>query len=187
MSNLVIKIFGSRTEQKERKMPVIVFSVIILLLASCTSNNVIDLSSFGDNASTVKDTPVTDYYPDDQLVLAGKSQFKEGNYGKAYTLFKKALNVVPNDPHALIGYAAASDRLRRFDNSNRAYKKLAKMIGDRPEYHNNVGYSYLLRGNLRQARRHFLKAYEIDPSNEITANNLELLRNSVSHPKRGIN
>jgi len=116
----VIKIFGSRTEQKERKMPVIVFSVIILLLASCTSNNVIDLSSFGDNASTVKDTPVTDYYPDDQLVLAGKSQFKEGNYGKAYTLFKKALNVVPNDPHALIGYAAASDRLRRFDNSNRA-------------------------------------------------------------------
>ena len=160
---------------------------IFLFLASCNTSNVFDISSFSDKASTVKDTSVTDYYPDDQLVVEGKLQFKEGNYGKAYTLFKKAINVVPNDPHAWIGYAAASDHLRRFDSSNRAYRRLAKMIGHRPEYHNNVGYSYLLRGNLRQARRHFLKAYEIDPSSEVTANNLELLRNSVSHPKRGLN
>ena len=28
------------------------------------------------------------------------------------------------------------------------------------------------------------QAYEIDPTNEIAANNLELLRNSINYPKR---
>ena len=58
------------------------------------------------------------------------------------------------------------------------------MIGGRPEYYNNVGYSYLLRGNLLQARSSFLKAYELDPANETTANNLQLLSNSATFAKR---
>jgi hypothetical protein len=29
-----------------------------------------------------------------------------------------------------------------------------------------------------------LRAYEIDPSNERAANNLELLRNSINYPRR---
>ena len=62
--------------------------------------------------------------------------------------------------------------------------KLSGMIGGRPEYYNNVGYSYLLRGNLLQARRNFLKAYEIDPGNDTTANNLQLLSNSASLAQR---
>jgi Flp pilus assembly protein TadD len=35
------------------------------------------------------------------------------------------------------------------------------------------------------ARRYFLKAYDIDPNNPTTANNLQLLGNSVSFAKRG--
>ena len=166
-----------------------IFVLASLLLASCTSIDISsmaveDLSSFGDKAYTVEDTSNIDYYPDDQLIVAGKVQFQEGNFGKSYSLFKKAVNVVPDDPQAWLGYAASSDMLRRFDNSDIAYKKLSSMIGTRPEYFNNVGYSYLLRGDLKSARRYFLKSYEIDPANEITANNLELLRNSVYFPKR---
>ena len=86
---------------------------------------------------------------------------------------------------AWLGYAASSDHLARFDNSDQAYQRLSSMIPNRPEYLNNVGYSYLLRGNLVQARRYFLKAYEIDPANETTANNLELLRNSTTSIQRG--
>jgi Flp pilus assembly protein TadD len=159
--------------------------ILITSLASCTSVDVEDLSSFGDSADTVIDTSIVDYYPDDQLITVGKVQFREGNYGKSYSLFKKAVEVVPNDPQAWLGFAASSDMVRRFDSSDIAYRKLAAVIGNRPEYYNNVGYSHLLRGNLKSARRHFLKAYELDPSNEFTANNLELLRNSVYHPKRG--
>ncbi|WP_411196902.1 tetratricopeptide repeat protein, partial [Rhizobium sp.] len=52
-------------------------------------------------------------------------------------------------------------------------------------YYNNIGYSHLLRGDLRTARRYFLKAYELDPGNEITARNLELMKNSVNYAQRG--
>jgi Flp pilus assembly protein TadD len=59
------------------------------------------------------------------------------------------------------------------------------MIGNTPVYYNNIGYSHLLRGDLRTARRYFLKAYELDPGNEVTARNLELMKNSVNYAQRG--
>ena len=124
------------------------------------------------------------FYKTDELVALGKVQFKEKNYGKSYSLFKRAVEVFPEDPQAWLGFAASADQLGRFDTSDLAYRRLAPMIGSRPEYYNNVGYSYLLRGDLLQARRNFLKAYELDPSNVTTANNLQLLSNSASLAKR---
>lgn len=157
---------------------------IVSLLAGCASVTR-QLSSFGDSSVSSDDLAYASYYANDQLVKEGKVQFRERNYGKSYSLFKKAASVYPNDPMAWLGYAASSDHLARFDNSDQAYQRLSSMIPNRPEYLNNVGYSYLLRGNLVQARRYFLKAYEIDPANETTANNLELLRNSTTSIQRG--
>ena len=143
-----------------------------------------DASTFSDSQRSIRDTSNRSYYPDDDPLAEAKVQFIEGNYGRAYTLFDKALDVVPNDPAALLGFAASSDMLRRFDKSDVAYRKLQPIIGNRIEYHNNRGYSLLLRGDLKAARTHFIKAYELDPSNERAANNLEMLRNSVNYPKR---
>jgi len=42
----------------------------------------------------------------------------------------------------------------------------------------------MLRGNLRQARRSFLKAYELDPANPVALNNLELLNSSYRYVQR---
>ncbi len=157
---------------------------IISLLAGCGSVSR-ELSSFGDSSLSSDDLAYASYYSNDQLVTEGKVQFRERNYGKSYSLFKKAASVYPNDPMAWLGYAASADHLARFDNADQAYQRLSSMIPNRPAYLNNVGYSYLLRGNLVQARRYFLKAYEIDPANETTANNLELLRNSTTSIQRG--
>lgn len=160
------------------------------ILASCTELGLPKFSSFesnsafGNNSAAVNDTSRADFYPDDQLLVSAKVQFRDGNYGKSYTLFKKATDVVPSDPAAWLGYAASADMLRRFKASDKAYAKLRGVIGNTPEYHNNYGYSQLLRGDLVTARAHFLIAYEMDPSNETTANNLELLRNSVNYPRR---
>lgn len=162
----------------------LVILALSTVLASCTSDDVADMSTYGDRERTVADTSKYDYYSDDQLVTEGFVQIKERHFGNAYSIFKRAIEVMPSDPHAWLGYAAAADHLRRFDNADFAYRKLQPMIGNRPIYYNNVGYSYLLRGDLRQARRFFLKAYELDPSNATTANNIELLRNAVYHPKR---
>ncbi len=152
-----------------------------LLLASCQTT---EMSSFGDSSMSVKDLPDVSFYKTDELVTLGKVQFKERNFGKSYALFKRAVEVFPEDPQAWLGFAASADQIGRFDTSDLAYRKLSAMIGGRPEYYNNVGYSYLLRGNLLQARRNFLKAYELDPGNETTANNLQLLSNSATFAKR---
>ena len=53
-----------------------------------------------------------------------------------------------------------------------------------PAYYNNVGYSHLLRGNLKEARSNFLKAYELAPNDPTVANNLELLRSSTNAVRR---
>lgn len=153
-------------------------------LSGCTEEGFGNLSAFGDNASTIADTASLDYYPDDELIVASKVQFKNGHFGKAGAYARKALEVAPSDPQALLLYAAAQDRLRRFDEADKAYRKLQPVIGNRIEFHNNYGYSMMLRGNLVAARKHFIAAYEIDPSNATVANNLELLRNSTGYPRR---
>ena len=162
-----------------------VFLISAVVLTSCAGMDIGEFSTFSDSKASLSDTSRADFYTDDQLIISGKVQFREGNYGKSYSLFKQAINENPKDPAAWLGYAAASDMLRRFDQSKMAYSRLQPVIGNRIEFHNNLGYSYLLQGDLVSARRSFLKAYDLDPSNEITANNLELLRNSANFPKRG--
>jgi Flp pilus assembly protein TadD len=152
-----------------------------MALAGCQAAN---MSTYGDSAATVEDLSDVSYYKTDELITVGIAEFKAKNYGKSYALFKRSVDLFPNDPQAWLGLAASSDEIGRFDTSDIAYRKLAGMIGRRPEYFNNVGYSYLLRGDLIQARRYFLKAYELDPSNETTANNLQLLANSARNAER---
>ncbi|NEY91262.1 tetratricopeptide repeat protein [Tabrizicola oligotrophica] len=156
----------------------------VLALAACVDGTPGDLSGFGDRATTITDTANRDYYPDDQHIVSAKLQFKQENYGKAASLFKQALEVAPTDPEALLGYAAANDMLARFDQSDLAYRQLKPIIGNTVVFHNNYGYSLLLRGNLQGARQHFLAAYEMAPDNPHVANNLELLRNSVNYQRR---
>lgn len=156
----------------------------VLALASCENVNLGELSAFSEGRDTVRDTANREYYPDEEKLIAAKIQFREGNYGRSYSLAKQQLNVLPEDPAAWLVYAASADMLRRFDKSDFAYRKLKPVIGNRIEFLNNYGYSLLLRGNLQGARTYFLRAYEMDPSNEFAANNLELLRNSVNFPKR---
>ena len=48
----------------------------------------------------------------------------------------------------------------------------------------NEGYSYMLRGNFVKARAKFLKACELDPTNQTIRNNLELLNGSQRFVQR---
>lgn len=155
-----------------------------VFLVGCSGIDPSNFSATSDHADTILDTSSRDYYANEQLIVEGKVQFRAGNYGKAYTAFKKAIDVTPQDPQAWLGFAAAADMLHRFDKAEYAYQKLRPVIGNRIEFLNNYGYSQLLRGNLTTARSYFLKAYELDPSNEFAANNLEMLRNSVTYQRR---
>ncbi|MCV9961691.1 tetratricopeptide repeat protein [Pararhizobium sp. BT-229] len=156
----------------------------VVTLAGCQSSSVDDLAAFGDSAKTLEDDSAVAFYKNDELITTGKLQFQEKNYGKSYAVYKRAVTVFPEDPSAWLGFAASADMIGRFDTSDRAYKRLSQMIGNTPVYYNNIGYSHLLRGDLPKARRYFLQAYELDPGNETTARNLELMKNSVNFAQR---
>ncbi len=155
-----------------------------IVLAGCQSAAFDDVAAFGDSAKTLEDDSAVAFYKNDELITKGKLQFKEKNYGKSYAIYKRAVAVFPQDPAAWLGFAASADMIARFDTADRAYVQLAEMIGNTPVYYNNLGYSHLLRGDLPKARRYFLKAYELDPANETTATNLELMKNSVKFAQR---
>jgi Flp pilus assembly protein TadD len=158
--------------------------VVGIVLAGCQSAALDDVAAFGDSAKTLEDDSAVAFYKNDELITKGKLQFKEKNYGKSYAIYKRAVAVFPQDPAAWLGFAASADMIARFDTADRAYVQLSRMIGNSPVYYNNLGYSHLLRGDLPKARRYFLKAYELDPANETTARNLELMKNSVKYAQR---
>ena len=158
----------------------------LVSLGGCQSDGggIDNFSSFGNQVSGLQPAPPPKYYPDDQVLQVAKVEFAEKNYGNAQHYFQRAVEVTPNDAEAWLGLAASYDRLRRFDLADRAYREAGKYIGNTVVYLNNLGYSYLLRGDLVRARQNFLKAYELDPANPTVANNLAMLRDSVSYPQR---
>lgn len=118
------------------------------------------------------------YHASDNLLLTAKGEFREGRFGLAEKSYRKAVEVSPRDVEAWIGLAASYDRLHRFDLADRAYAQAIKLVGRNTMMLNNLGYSQLLRGDLKKARKHFLAAYEREPDNPIILNNLELLNQS---------
>jgi Flp pilus assembly protein TadD len=118
------------------------------------------------------------YYRSDEPLRMGIEHFNRGQYGIAERYFRDATEKAPKDPTAWIGLAAAYDRIGRFDLADRAYTYAIRLVGETTEILNNQGYSYMLRGDLVNARRKFLKAYEREPGNPTVANNLQLLNSS---------
>jgi Tfp pilus assembly protein PilF len=153
-------------------------------LAGCTNVDNAYFSSFA-NKTTGLDLPATvDFYPDHEVHQVAKNHFGEGQYGLAARYFERAVEVNPANAEAWLGLAASYDRIRRFDLADRAYIKAGELVGHRAEYHNNVGYSYLLRGDVVRAREAFFEAYRIDPNNLSVRNNIALLRDTARRANR---
>ena len=123
--------------------------------------------------------------PGDDLVL-GKRHYREKNYGLAEQHFRRAAETTPRDGEAWLGLAASYDRLKRYDLADRAYREALAIFGPRPEVINNIGYSYLLRGDLRRARAKFAEAQAKDPENPTIANNIALV-DEAARRRKGLN
>jgi Flp pilus assembly protein TadD len=154
---------------------VLAIGVMTAVLAACSSFAGLAMRA-GDPLAPGQLPANVEALPSDRVLPAAKQHFKDGNYGHAVRYYEQAVELDPNSGEAWLGLAASYDRVRRFDLADRAYEKGAKFIGERAEYFNNVGYSYLLRGDLRRARQNFQRALELDPDNLTIQNNLEQLR-----------
>lgn len=120
--------------------------------------------------------------PADDLSL-GKRHYREQNYGLAEKHFRRVVEKLPKDGEGWLGLAASYDRLRRFDLADRAYGQVIEIYGPTPEVLNNLGYSYLLRGDFKRARIKLTEAAAKDPDNPYIRNNVELLEVTQKHGK----
>lgn len=169
--------------RSERKQTAGLLVSMSLLLSACNATSDGLVSSFGNTPAAI-DLPATvQAFPDDQVLPVAKAQFAAGNYGHAARYYERAVELAANDAEAWLGLAASYDRVRRFDLADRAYSQAARYAADRPEYYNNIGYSYLLRGDVVKARVNFLKAYDLDPTSVTVNNNLELLRENAARAR----
>jgi Flp pilus assembly protein TadD len=123
--------------------------------------------------------------PSDDVSL-GKRHYREKNFGLAEQHFRRAVEKAPRDGEGWVGLAASYDRLKRYDLADRAYREALDIYGPRPEVLNNIGYSYLLRGDLRRARQKFVEAQTKDPENPTIANNIALVDQAAKR-RKGLN
>lgn len=180
-----------------RKSPFVCVCIFGIALAGCeTDNNGIAASatSAAPVASASSETPPatftvqdpTDvkYYPSDEPLKLALEHFNRGHFGLAARYFEDATTQAPEDASAWVGLAASYDRVGRFDLADRSYKQAIKLVGETTDILNNEGYSYMLRGRLKEARFKLLKAYEREPHNPTILNNLKLLNSSERFIKR---
>lgn len=147
---------------------------VTCLLAGC------DTFDFGAVRTTgsIQEPTDTKYYRSDEPLKLGMEHFGRGNYGLAERYFRDAVEKTPSDATAWVGLAASYDRLARFDLADQAYSQAIRLTGETVQILNNLGYSYALRGDLAKARQKLMKAYQMEPTNVVVLNNLELLKSS---------
>ena len=101
-----------------------------LMAGGCTTGSV-------DKTKTTAIAPLpTDVSQAD--LAAGKTQFRDANYGLAEKHFRKAVELRADNAEAWMGLAAAYDQLGRFDFADRAYEQLLQAVrpqaADRQQY-----------------------------------------------------
>jgi len=129
-------------------------------------------------------TPLMGEDQNDDLSM-GKKHFRARDFGLAERYFRHAVEMSPHAAEAWLGLAASCDRLRRYDEADRAYRQALAILGPVPEILNNQGYSYLLRGDYRAARKKFYAALSKDPENPRIRRNIELMEVSL-HEGKGL-
>lgn len=140
-----------------------------------------------DPPSAVDNTYSPASNPDAKALLGGdryddlsmaKRFFRDGNYGLAERYYRRAAKSHPRDAEAWLGLAASYDRLKRFELADRAYTQLLRLRGPTAEVLNNIGYSYMLRGDYTRANQKLREALAKDPDNPYVITNLTLLEES---------
>jgi tetratricopeptide (TPR) repeat protein len=132
--------------------------------------------------NTPRGEALTENNPSNDLKL-GKKHYREQNFGLAERYFRRAVEAQPQNAEAWMGLAASYDKLRRFDLADRAYRQAFSIKGPTPELLNNHGYSFILRGDYKNARIKLAEAKAKDPNNQYIQNNIDLLEDSIRNAR----
>lgn len=158
----------------------VAIAIVAVPLSGCSSGSFGGLSTFGNNKVQIAEVNDIGSYTADTALVQARSHFRNNDYGHSAAFYKRAVELSPKDPEGYVGLSASYDRLGRFDLSDRVYASLYDLSGASAQYYNNVGYSYMLRGNPVEALRNFRKALHIEPDNLVVANNIQILKQAAA-------
>ncbi len=159
-------------------------AIVALPLVGCSSNGMDSFGAFGGGVLQTADQPDVASYDAAHALTDARAHFLISDFGYSAALYKRYVELVPNDVEGYVGLAASYDRLRRFDLADGVYASLFRLTGGTVQYYNNLGYSHMLRGDTAAALSDLRKAYKLDPKNATVANNLRLLANSAKGARR---
>jgi Flp pilus assembly protein TadD len=148
-------------------------------LSGCSSAKV-GASTWGNSKLEVAEIKNIGSYTPELALSEARAHFRNNDFGHSAAFYKRVVELQPKNPEGYVGLAASYDRLRRFDLSDRVYEALYKLSGASAQYYNNVGYSYMLRGNFKAAYTSFRKAEKLDPKNIVISNNLQILADAAA-------
>jgi Flp pilus assembly protein TadD len=134
---------------------------LLTLLASCASSSLF----------APPDPQVTRAHVDRGISLISTRDFKT-----AKTELLKADPFKTGDQRALMALAIASDMEGDFRTSDKAYELLLAQSTDQAALFNNMGYSYMLRGDLIRANSYLAEAERRAPKNDTIRNNRRMLK-----------
>lgn len=123
--------------------------------------------------SLLEDGPEYSQFASQQATLRNraKAAFRQNDFAGAERTYRAVLAKDPLDPEAWLGFAAASDRLGRFEVADKAYAQVIAIAGRRGEVVNNMGWSQWHRGNREAAKLLFAEALTLAPGNPVIAAN----------------
>ena len=154
------------------------FGVVIALLTSCWG-----FAATAQQAPPVYIEPGYDprFYLSDADARLGWAHLTSGDYGLAEQYYRRAVEVTRQNGSAWIGLAAAYDRLGRFDLADQAYRHAIRLEGENYIILNNRGYSCLLRGDIRRARRLLERAMLLAPGEPTIAYNIAVMEAGLAY------
>lgn len=160
--------FGARAP----RINILAAMSLALTLGGCNLGNMHSLSAAPPGEAQALADPRGVTGPAEDSIESAKEQYRERNFGLAEQKFRAIVEKDSANAEAWLGLAASYDQLRRFDHADRAYAQVIKLVGASAALHNNMGYSYLLRGNRVRARAEFARARALDPNNAFIENNM---------------
>ncbi len=148
----------------------IAMALMACLLSACVTGTPPDVDPIGSNYERIEVPPASG-----DPVVQARLAFAAEDYAHAARYFEQALERDPERKEALLGVAACYDQIGRFDLSDPFYGKASSVMPGDPTLLNNIGYSHLLRGDLRKAQSYFSRAAQRKPSDPTIDGNRRLL------------
>lgn len=152
------------------------WAMVAVLSASLSACAALGLPPPGPGEAEIRAGTLPDAVPPvppDGALGAAEAHFAAGNFGYAARYFEQAA-AAGQGPEAWLGLAAAYDRLGRFDLADRAYARAEPALSGTAAYHNNLGFSRLLRGDAEGARGALALALALAPDDPVVKNNLTM-------------